>query len=267
MIGGNVLGMESSIVDLRGKQSFLEIHFDTNQDFHSLRDAMIHKLESGGNFFMGAQCVHVIAQFNAEEEKEINDLLTNRFCFAEVVFLPAQNATLLRPAESTLHVENRKNNENTARIKKRNPFAENLDYLPQSLVELFPEKQTQMHKQYENAVEKNTLVIQSTVRNGQRIEYDGDITLFGDVNIGAELVATGNITVLGVLRGKVHAGSAGDEKAIIVALQLLAQQLRISEYIAIAPKIQKKMPFPEKAVVQGSSIVLLPVLKKTTKKR
>ena len=76
-----------------------------------------------------------------------------------------------------------------------------------------------------------TKFYKGTVRNGQRIDYQGNIIVMGDVNPGAEIVAGGNIIVLGNLRGMAHAGVSGDKRAIVMALCLQPTQLRIGNVI------------------------------------
>ncbi len=53
----------------------------------------------------------------------------------------------------------------------------------------------------EHYLAEGALAIRKNVRSGQKISYDGTLLIFGDVNAGAELVATGHIIVLGTLRG------------------------------------------------------------------
>ncbi|WCN38563.1 septum site-determining protein MinC [Aneurinibacillus uraniidurans] len=67
-----------------------------------------------------------------------------------------------------------------------------------------------------------------TVRSGQVIRHNGDLLLLGDVNSGALVVCTGNIYVLGSLRGTVHAGAEGCEEAIIAAYDFIPSQVRIA---------------------------------------
>ena len=52
-----------------------------------------------------------------------------------------------------------------------------------------------------------TKFIQNSLRSGQRQEYSGSIVICGDVNAGAEVIAGGNIMILGSLRGLAHAGA------------------------------------------------------------
>src|SRR5699024_10462133 len=59
--------------------------------------------------------------------------------------------------------------------------------------------------------------INRIVRSGQVLNVTGDLLLVGDVNPGGKVVSTGNIYVMGNLRGIAHAGSNGDRQAIIAA--------------------------------------------------
>ncbi len=70
-----------------------------------------------------------------------------------------------------------------------------------------------------------------SLRSGQKIEEDGSIVILGDVNAGAEVIASDNIIVLGTLRGLAHAGAKGNRQAIIGAGRLDAVQIRISNIV------------------------------------
>ncbi len=98
------------------------------------------------------------------------------------------------------------------------------------------------------------MFIRRTLRSGVKIEYPGHITIIGDVNPGAEVVAGGSIMVWGRLRGVVHAGAEGDEGAVIAALQLTPTQLRIAGQIAIPPD-QRGDPKPEIARIRDGRVV------------
>jgi septum site-determining protein MinC len=95
-----------------------------------------------------------------------------------------------------------------------------------------------------------------TLRSGQSISAIGTIVVVGDVNAGAELVATADIVVWGTLRGVAHAGAQGDESAAVYALRLEPMQLRIARCIAIAPPHEKraKHASPEVARIREGKI-------------
>lgn len=70
------------------------------------------------------------------------------------------------------------------------------------------------------------------LRSGNSIEYDGNVVIVGDVNPGAQVVASGNVLVFGYLNGTVHAGKNGHKKAFVGALYLNPVQLIIDKMIA-----------------------------------
>lgn len=108
----------------------------------------------------------------------------------------------------------------------------------------------------------NAYLIRRTVRSGQRVTCDGNLVVLGDVNPGAELIASGDILVLGSLRGVAHAGARGHEGAVIAALRLQPVQLRIGPYISRPPDAPRSRPErlqPERAVVRDGAIVVEPL--------
>ena len=101
------------------------------------------------------------------------------------------------------------------------------------------------------------IFVKRTLRSGQRVQFTGHVIVFGDVNPGAEIMAGGNIIVWGKLRGVVHAGAAGDENAIVCALDLMPMQLRIGQHIARAPEAREgTQVVPEMAFVREGQIVV-----------
>ena len=85
-----------------------------------------------------------------------------------------------------------------------------------------------------------TKFVQNSIRSGQKEEYAGSIVICGDVNPGAEVIAGGNIMVLGTLRGVAHAGANGNKKAIISANCIEVTQVRIANLVKeVAEKMEK----------------------------
>jgi septum site-determining protein MinC len=99
--------------------------------------------------------------------------------------------------------------------------------------------------------------IQRTMRSGNSIQHPGHVVVLGDVNPGAEIIAGGNVIVWGRLRGVVHAGAAGDETAVVCALDLAPAQLRIAGQIALSPE-RKGDPRPEVARIREGQLVAEP---------
>ena len=85
-----------------------------------------------------------------------------------------------------------------------------------------------------------TKFIQNSLRSGHREEYPGSIVICGDVNFGAEVVAGGNIMILGALRGVAHAGANGNTMAIISANNIDLTQIRIANLVReVGEKVDK----------------------------
>lgn len=76
-----------------------------------------------------------------------------------------------------------------------------------------------------------TKFYKTSVRSGQRIEFEGSVIILGDVNDGAEVIAEDNIVVLGNLRGMAHAGAKGNMNAIIASHIIDSPQIRIGRII------------------------------------
>lgn len=70
-----------------------------------------------------------------------------------------------------------------------------------------------------------------SLRSGQKLESDGSLVILGDVNSGAEVMASDNIVVLGALRGLAHAGAKGNKQAIIAAGLIDTVQIRIANIV------------------------------------
>jgi len=85
-----------------------------------------------------------------------------------------------------------------------------------------------------------TKFVLNSLRSGQREEYQGSIVICGDVNFGAEIIAGGNIMVLGALRGLAHAGANGNVSAFISANFIDVTQIRIANLVReVGEKIDK----------------------------
>ena len=80
---------------------------------------------------------------------------------------------------------------------------------------------------YKEVATSETKFHKGSLRSGQRLEFEGSIVIIGDVNAGAEVVASENIVILGILRGLAHAGAKGNKDAVIEAVEIDAAQIRI----------------------------------------
>lgn len=112
-----------------------------------------------------------------------------------------------------------------------------------------PPVETQPAHQPETAA----LWVHKTLRSGVRVEHNGNVVILGDVNPGAEVIASGSVIVWGRLRGVVHAGAEGDQHALVCALDLAPTQLRIAGQIALSPR-REGDPHPETARLRDGQL-------------
>lgn len=159
------------------------------------------------------------------------------------------------------------------------PIAHNEVVLPESPLERGPTSAAASKTAIESIIEslksrhnKNgarnrniteALFIKSTFRSGETLEHSGDVIVLADVNPGSEIRADGDIVVFGSLKGWVHAGASGDNRAVIIALGLPSARFQIGKYTGVAPtsarsKAKSSASGPIVAYVRSRSIHVAP---------
>lgn len=94
-----------------------------------------------------------------------------------------------------------------------------------------------------------SMVIREPVRSGQSVIFpEGDVTIVGSVASGAEVIAGGSVHVYGALRGRVMAGSLGNDAARIFCRKLEAELLSIDGIYMTADELSPEL--------QGHSVQL-----------
>lgn len=99
------------------------------------------------------------------------------------------------------------------------------------------------------------LYLEATLRSGCDIQHKGSVVILGDVNPGSSVIAEGDIIVWGRLRGMAHAGSGGNARCLIMALQMEPTQLRIADAVARPPETPPVNYIPEVAYVASDSSI------------
>lgn len=99
--------------------------------------------------------------------------------------------------------------------------------------------------------ETEIVSVARVIRSGQVLEIVGDLLLIGDVNPGGTVKATGNIFIMGTLKGIAHAGCEGNVEAVIAASVMKPSQLRISDCFNRAPDL---LPDEENRVMECAYI-------------
>lgn len=134
----------------------------------------------------------------------------------------------------------------------------------QSLKET-PVAEEKEYTQYDFELEAfPTKYLKQTICAGQFISFEGNLVIIGDCHEGAEISASGDITVWGTLSGSAHAGKNGNEKCKIRALKMNASQLRIANCYVKRPAALEEgkiSTVPEEAMICKGEIVVYKIYK------
>ena len=98
-----------------------------------------------------------------------------------------------------------------------------------------------------------TIYHRGVLRSGQCIRYNGSVVVLGDVNPGGEIIADGNIIVLGALKGMAHAGFSGDESCFVSGTVFWPTQLRIAGMMTYIPD-DKRPKLPAYAYIKEGQL-------------
>lgn len=133
------------------------------------------------------------------------------------------------------------------------------------------EKDVKNELMYKSAVEQTLTNIQKregqfyrgTLGRRHILESESSIIILGDVELGAKVIAKGNIVIVGALYGSVHAGAPDDRSAYIVALSMQPKKLCIGDIEAKRQIIYQEslnINGPKIAAVDGRRIYLDPLV-------
>ena len=199
---------------LKSAQGVLEIHILESANFEQAFEEIKQKFSENRSFFEGASRVALMGKVLLSDQKnQIRRTFAKDFKIKQVYF---EDELKLQSIQTIIRREKNHSGLHTSReVEMPGPNVQPAQQL------------------------KQTLFLTTTVRNGQRVESDGNIVVVGDVNPGAELIARENIVVFGKLLGLAHAGAEGDETAFVVANKLKAKQVRIANKIIVLDDVRR----------------------------
>jgi len=133
--------------------------------------------------------------------------------------------------------------------------------------ELFFKKKLDQHQT--QSIPNSGEFYKGTLRSGQVLSCESSIVIVGDVNPGAKIIASGNIVIIGSLKGNAFAGAKGDESCFVMALDMDPVQVQIATIIG---RSADRGPFeairnrrhaldPQMAFVSDGNILMEPISK------
>lgn len=245
---------QDELLGLRAVDGVIHLTLDENASFEALREAVRDTFNATPDRFRGRDARLELGgrALDLFDLRRLSHVLKDEFGI-HVAGLYCQQESLVRYAERELKV----------RVYPNRPEVIEPDVVEEPVVETAVETVEVEAEERAEAFDAGTrvLTIQHGLRSGQVIHYSGDVMVYGDVNPGAEVVADGNVLVMGALKGMVHAGSNGDDSAIVMAFDLRPTQLRIGRRIAFptdSPNRAVESYSPQVAWVRGEDIVVEP---------
>lgn len=225
----------SQAVIIKSNKSGIHLILDKEMSFQSLLNAVVEKFKESDKFFKGAKLAISFEgrELTPEQENAIIDAIT---------------------ANTSIEI---------LCIVDNDPAHE--AYIRQQIEAC----QAAVQQPY---MDGGTQFYRGTLRSGQQIESEAGIVVVGDVNPGATVAACGSIVILGAVKGNVYAGTAGDDSAFIVALDMDPIQIRIGSVIAKSPdktfgrkrrkkKVKETASNPQIAYTKDGTICIEPLTK------
>ena len=223
-------------IAIKGTRNGLLLTLEPETPFSELLNALSHRLSEAPGFFRGASLALDTTRRNLRisERSQLEALLANY-------------QMSVTPLEQTP----------TAKHNERGVISSSDIGSDPIIATEITSEQTQVETYLLDPRDSDdTLFLRRTVRSGQAIHHASNIVIMGDVNPGAEIVASGDIIVWGVLRGMVHAGYPNNENAIVCSLLLAPVQLRIAHLLSRPPDGFQVQARPEFATIKNGQIVV-----------
>jgi len=222
-------------IAIKGTRNGLLLTLEPETPFSELLNALSYRLSEAPGFFRGASLALDTRRrdLRTSERTQLEELLANYQM--SVISL---EQTLKAKQEELVSVP------------------PDIVLMPTITAEFQSEQAPEQIERLDPRDSDDTLFLRRTIRSGQAIQHASNIVILGDVNPGAEIIASGDVLVWGVLRGMVHAGYPNNESAIVCSLLLAPVQLRIAHLLSRPPDGYQIQARPEFASIKSGQIVV-----------
>lgn len=109
----------------------------------------------------------------------------------------------------------------------------------------------------QSAVSAPSMIVRETIRSGQSVIYtQGDVTVIGSVQSGAEVIAGGSVHIYGALRGRALAGCVGNADARIFCRKFESELVAIDGVYAMTDDMDPDLKgHPVQLWLEGDAIM------------
>ncbi len=204
--------MKQSVL-IKGNKVGLTLYLNPEETFEDLYNLTIEKFQASSSFFQFPKPIAIRFEGKSLDPEQINQMLKGiaSVTSLQVGYVMIEDTLLETKMQQML--EEKKKKEEEARVEKARLMA-------------IEAKNRELQAQQDGLFHKGTL------RSGQSIESDNSVIILGDVNPGATVSSKKNVVIFGALKGYAYAGTAGDDHAFIIAMEMEPMQIRIGSKIA-----------------------------------
>ncbi|MGN0183060.1 MAG: septum site-determining protein MinC [Candidatus Ornithomonoglobus sp.] len=221
--------MENELVKFKGMGDGVKIILDASAPMYELLDVLEKRILESKAFFGGGNCLIRFCgrSLTGGEKMRLEELIKKLLPLGKIDF-NAEEAKKgntadwimeykersgrtggIHPAESVIAHDTKpeKNQKMNEKEEKRMPEEE-------EFLSIFRSNRARLYQGY--------------VHKGVTIRSDGHLILLGEAEPGSELIAVGNILVIGGLYGAAHAGCNGHNGSYIFAMDMKPEKLAIA---------------------------------------
>lgn len=221
--------MSHDEIIFKGCKNKLTVVLNTEKSFEQIKNDFVEKLNKSQKFFDGIKKTSI-------EFKGCDLSVNQKLDLLDIFSCHTKSQTFLIDRDLNQSSES----DNLDELHKNENEIESIKSKKNLFFDLTGDDQHKFNFEFKsmisNTEESKSVLYKNSIRGGQSVRYDGTVVIIGDVNPGAEVISTGNIIVMGKIKGLVHAGCNGDKGSIITALGLAKIQIRIGNVISCMPE-------------------------------
>lgn len=207
--------MGYELVSFKGIGDGVKIKLDKTASIYEIIDELERKISSSKAFFGAGDCSILFDGRNCtiSEKRMLKELMCRLLPLCNVVFMSDERKA--SPSNDWI-------------VEYKEKHEKNIH--PADCVTELKKPRELKDDEFISILRSNRArLFQGVVHDGMTLRSDGHLILLGMVEKGAEVIAVGNILVVGGLYGKAHAGCNGHNGSYILAMDMKPECLAIAE--------------------------------------
>ncbi len=201
--------MGYELVSFKGMGDGVKININAEADIYDIAAELEHKINASKGFFGDGNCNIKFdgRRFALNEKRILKELMCRLLPLCNVNFAVAE-----KKEQNDWVVEYKEKYDKNSPVKDLDEQTKKS--VKEEFISVFRSNRARFY--------------QGEVHKGLTVRSDGHLILLGKVEKGAELIAVGNIVVIGGLYGTASAGCNGHNGSYIVAMDMKPEKLSIS---------------------------------------